>query len=240
MTECTSTISNDLAEFGFAIVPDVVSPPVIATLISALNGANAGAAVRERNNRLYAMRDLLRLLPEVRDLADSPAIRRLVEPILGPEARPVRGILFDKTAQANWKVAWHQDLSIALREKIDVDGFGPWSVKAGIPHVQPPAQVLERMLTVRVHLDECTQDSGPLLVLPGSHSAGVLSSEEVARWKRESSPVSCCCPAGGVVLMRPLLLHASSEASVPGHRRIVHIEFAAGGLPGGLQWFEEK
>ncbi|MDB5355684.1 MAG: protein involved in biosynthesis of mitomycin antibiotics/polyketide fumonisin [Phycisphaerales bacterium] len=240
MTECTSTISNDLAEFGFAIAPDVIPSRVIATLISALSGANAGAAARERNHRLYAMRDLLRLSPEVRDLANSPAIRHLIEPTLGPEARPVRGILFDKTAEANWKVAWHQDLSIAVREKIDVDGFGPWSVKAGIPHVQPPAQVLERMLTVRVHLDDCTQDNGPLLVLPGSHSAGVLSSEHVARWKRESSPVPCCCPAGGAVLVRPLLLHASSEARMPGHRRVVHIEFAAGELPGALQWFEEK
>ncbi|MDB5174405.1 MAG: protein involved in biosynthesis of mitomycin antibiotics/polyketide fumonisin [Phycisphaerales bacterium] len=240
MTESVASIPSNLARNGFAILHDVVAPDVIAALINAVGNAETGPAAREKNNRLYAMRDLLRLVPEVRQVATSLEFGQIVEPILGPGACPVRGILFDKTAEANWKVAWHQDLSIAVRERFDIPGFGPWSVKAGIPHVQPPAEVLANMLTVRLHLDDCTEDNGPLMVLPGSHAQGVLSGEQVAQWKRDVAPVSCCCAAGGVVLMRPLLLHASSQARKPGRRRVVHVEFAGATLPGGLQWFEES
>ncbi|HWE94654.1 MAG TPA: phytanoyl-CoA dioxygenase family protein [Tepidisphaeraceae bacterium] len=240
MALSVSSHSHDLARSGFATVPCVTSLEIVSTLVDAMERAAAGPAAREKDNRLYAMRDLLRLVPSVRDLAASPAIRDLVEPVLGASARAVRGILFDKTAQANWKVAWHQDLSIAVKSKVDVSGFGPWSVKAGIPHVQPPAEVLANMLTVRLHLDDCTEDNGPLILLPGSHAQGVLSTTQIARWRQDVLPVACCCPAGGAVLMRPLLLHASSQARTPGHRRMIHIEFAGGDLPGGLQWFEER
>ncbi len=186
------------------------------------------------------MRNLLALVPAVRALADSPGVRGLVEPVLGDGARPVRGLLFDKTPGANWKVAWHQDLSIAVRARIDVPGFGPWSTKAGVPHVQPPVEILRNMLTVRLHLDDCGADNGPLKVLPGSHAAGVLSAPEVEAWRARADPVACHVSAGGAVLMRPLLLHASSSAAVARHRRVIHLEFAAGPLPGGLEWFEEE
>src|SRR5262245_7189469 len=85
-----------------------------------------------------------------------------VEPILGPGAFVVRGLFFDKTPRANWKVSWHQDLTIAVRVRIEAPGFGPWSLKAGVVHVQPPAEILERMATVRLHLDDCSESNGPL------------------------------------------------------------------------------
>jgi ectoine hydroxylase-related dioxygenase (phytanoyl-CoA dioxygenase family) len=158
--------------------------------------------------------------------------------MLGTKARVVRGLLFDKTPDANWKVAWHQDLSIAVRQRIEVPGFGPWSNKAGVTHVQPPVAVLENMITVRLHLDDCGPENGPLRVLPGSHSAGVLAPASIGQWTRDVAPVDCHVAAGGAVVMRPLLLHASSTANCPGHRRVVHLEFASGPLPGGLEWFE--
>jgi ectoine hydroxylase-related dioxygenase (phytanoyl-CoA dioxygenase family) len=148
----------------------------------------------------------------------------------------VRGILFDKLPEANWKVPWHQDLSIAVRGRVDVAGFGPWSVKAGVPHVQPPLPLLENMLALRLHLDDCDAANGPLRVIPRSHTGGRLSPTAIRAWRSQQAAVACLVPRGGALLMRPLLLHASSPALRPGHRRVIHLEFAAEGLPGGLQW----
>jgi ectoine hydroxylase-related dioxygenase (phytanoyl-CoA dioxygenase family) len=175
-------------------------------------------------------------LPIVRELVNSAQIRNLVEPVLGKEAFPVRSLFFDKTPDANWKVAWHQDLSIAVKEQMEVEGFGPWSMKAGVLHVQPPASVLEQMLTVRVHLDDCDLDNGPLQVLACSHGSGRLDAEAIANWRQRGTAIPCTVPSGGVVLMRPLILHASSPATKPKHRRVIHLEFSASPLPTGLKW----
>jgi hypothetical protein len=183
----------------------------------------------------HARRDLLDLL-RIRQWLETDTVRSLIEPQLGPAARPVRGILFDKNPAANWKVAWHQDRSIAVRERRDIAGFGPWSVKEGVVHVQPPAEILARMLTLRLHLDDCDPDNGPLRVIPGSDREGILSDLDIVAAVRAGPVVDCCLPAGGVLLMRPLLLHASSAAKVPRHRRVIHVEFSADELPGGLTW----
>ncbi len=222
---------------GFALVEGVVSDSVVDMLLPALAAVDQSstAAVQKRGS-LHAIRNLLEVVPEVERLARSPEMRALVEPIIGKSAFAVRGILFDKVPEANWKVAWHQDLTIAVREQREAPGFGPWSEKAGIVHVQPPASVLEHMITVRLHLDACGPDNGPVQVIPGSHRVGRLAVEEIAQWRQAAEPVLCTSDRGGVLLMRPLILHASSPARVPGHRRVVHIEFAAADLPHALEW----
>ena len=170
-------------------------------------------------------------------MAQSPEIRLLVEPILGDGARVVRGIFFDKNPTTNWKVPWHQDLTIAVKNRLDLPDYHPWSVKEGIPHVQPPTAILEQMLTVRIHLDRTDESNGALKVIPGSHRQGKLSNLEIDRWKQVSTGISCNYEAGGILLMRPLLLHASSIAIVPSHRRVIHLEYTSCQLPGGLEWF---
>jgi hypothetical protein len=228
--------SVSVAIDGYAIAHSVISREIIVELIDTL----AESARQEPiglTDRAYAIRNLLGI-DQVRRLANSPALRRLIEPHLGVGAHPVRGILFDKTRTANWKVAWHQDRSIAVKQRIEVPGYGPWSVKAGVQHVQPPIEVLDKMLTLRLHLDDCGEDNGPLCVIPGSHTGGILSDETIAMWRSGASPAKCICQAGGAVLMRPLLLHASASARLPGHRRVIHIEYAAALLAGGLEWFE--
>jgi ectoine hydroxylase-related dioxygenase (phytanoyl-CoA dioxygenase family) len=235
----SAEIASSVERDGYSVVPDVVSHDEVERLRLALDRAYAGPLILKRGDTVYGMRDLLRSVTEIRALAGSFAIRSLVEPVLGPAAFAVRGLLFDKTAEANWIVPWHRDLTIAVRERRNVPGFGPWNTKAGIQHVRPPVQVLERMLTLRVHLDEASENNGPLAVLPGSHrcaegdvapSDSELSSGVVARL--------CPVPCGGVLLMRPLILHASSSSREPARRRVVHLEFAADPLPGGLEWFE--
>ncbi len=228
---------NAVETSGFATVENVVDRAAIASLIDQLDPGTQSQSTLDRNGHAFAMRNLLRDHAIVRDLANSSSMRSLIDPILGPDAIAVRGILFDKTPGANWKVPWHQDLSIAVMKQIDLSGYGPWSVKAGVPHVQPPVEILQRMLTVRLHLDDCGLENGPLLVLPGSHVHGILNGEQVDRFRREGTSVPATVARGGAVLMRPLLLHASHAATSPGHRRVIHIEYAGAKLPAGLEWF---
>jgi ectoine hydroxylase-related dioxygenase (phytanoyl-CoA dioxygenase family) len=177
--------------------------------------------------------------PSVQALARSYPVRLVAEAALGPNCFAVRGILFDKTPAANWKVAWHQDLTIAVQERRDVTGFGPWSEKDGVPHVQPPVSLLERMVAVRVHLDDCGPGNGPVRVIPRSHRVGRLLPDAVDAWKAGHDAVGCVVPRGGILAFRTLTLHASSAATVPAHRRVVHLEFAADPLPGGLTWYHQ-
>jgi ectoine hydroxylase-related dioxygenase (phytanoyl-CoA dioxygenase family) len=126
-----------------------------------------------------------------------------------------------------------------VRARRDASDFGPWTLKAGIPHVNAPADLLARMVTIRLHLDDCGEESGPLRILPGSHAAGKLDARAVAAWqgRAHESAVACIVPAGGAVVMRPLLLHASASGTRPGHRRVIHLEYAAEALPEGLEWY---
>ena len=184
----------------------------------------------------YGGRNLL-ALPEVRNLAAEHAIRALIEPIVGRTAIPVRALFFDKTPEANWPVLWHQDLTIAVAERHDLEGWGPWSIKAGIPHVESPPSLLAAMLTIRLHLDDCHAGNGPLRVIPGSHTLGRLSRERIQAIRQSTDETTCLAPEGSALLMRPLLLHASSPAKAPAHRRVLHIEFAReDALPALLKW----
>ena len=148
----------------------------------------------------------------------------------------MRGTLFDKTLGANWLVPWHQDLTICVASRIDVTGYGPWTVKAGVCHVQPPVPILENMLSVRIHLDDCDEGNGALRVLPGTHIFGRVTAGQIAEKRRAVASVVCKVNAGDVFLMKPLLLHASSAAFRTTHRRVIHIDYACSQLAGGLQW----
>jgi ectoine hydroxylase-related dioxygenase (phytanoyl-CoA dioxygenase family) len=230
------TLVDALERDGFAIVPVLVDLDTISRLREAVHRVEADAAVRTRGGGTYAVRDLFRLAPEVRAPADSAAVREVVEAVLRRDAFPVNALLFNKLPEANWKIPWHQDLFIRVRERREAPGFTGWSVRAGVPHVHPPVPVLEGILTLRLHLDDCGPENGALQVLPGSHRSGRLEGEPFQEWRERVEPVTCACPAGGAVLMRPLLLHRSAPASRPSQRRVIHLEYAAEALPGGLQW----
>jgi ectoine hydroxylase-related dioxygenase (phytanoyl-CoA dioxygenase family) len=177
------------------------------------------------------------MVPAIRALAFASEITALVEAVLGAPGRPVRGIFFDKTAQANWPVPWHQDLTIALAERRELPGWTQWSIKSGVHHVQPPTAFLERMITLRLHVDDCDEDNGPLRVLPGSHRMGRLTREKISELTNGCREIICTAPKGSALVVRPLLLHASSPAKRPRHRRVIHLEFAmTDSLPCGLSW----
>ena len=175
-----------------------------------------------------------RSVPSLGKLIALPALHRQLAELGVSDPTPVRSILFDKTPEANWPVLWHQDRTIAVQEKKDVAGFGPWTRKGGEDHVHPPVAVLESIVTARIHLDPCDERNGALQVLPGSHRRGVLSPDEIADFREEEEAVTCCAESGDVLFMRPLLLHASGKSTRAGHRRILHLEYATRPLPGGL------
>jgi ectoine hydroxylase-related dioxygenase (phytanoyl-CoA dioxygenase family) len=233
-----NSLHQQIDQRGFAIVPGIIEPTEIAALLDTVGSFQRHQAIREKSGSTYAVRRLCELVPQVAQLAASSAIRSLITPILGNSARVVRSLLFDKTADANWKVPWHQDITIAVKERHDTAGFGPWSVKTGVPHVQPPARVLENMLTLRLHLDDCGPENGPLRVLPGTHKMGLVDSANINVLRQDIPEFACTVSRGDILLMRPLLLHASSSAQTPGHRRVIHLEFAASDLPGDLHWNE--
>ena len=150
--------------------------------------------------------------------------------------RPVRAILFDKTPSANWALAWHQDRVVAVRERIDVVGFGPWTRKHGALHVAPPFEVLARMTTLRLHLDAVPETNAPLLVAAGSHRYGRIDEHAVPRLVQQCAVVTCLADRGDVWLYATPVLHASEAARQPGHRRVLQVDYAVGELPGGLSW----
>lgn len=222
---------------GFLVVPDllaVVDCDALAEELTVLLQRQKQSSSRSRGG----LRNVLCASARAKAAATSEKFLTLVSGLLGGRAFPVRAILFDKTAGANWGVPWHQDLAIAVAERLETAGFGPWSVKDGTVHVQPPQHILAGMITIRLHLDDCAADNGALRVLPGSHRHGELRTETISHWASNHAPVTCEIFKGGALVMRPLLLHASSPAKIPSHRRVLHVEYAATDLPNGLKWSE--
>jgi ectoine hydroxylase-related dioxygenase (phytanoyl-CoA dioxygenase family) len=215
---------------GFAVVPDVLPQSQVAEL-----AAHVEPLLRELP---AGVRSLAAKAAKVHQLAQSHEVRSLVQPVLGAGARLVRSILFAKSAEANWQVAWHQDLTIAVQQRAEVDGFASWSMKDEVQHVQPPVHVLERMLTVRLHLDRTDETNGALWLSPGSHLLGRIRASDAARTADQLGKELCAVQAGDALLFRPLTLHASRKATVDSPRRVIHLEFANVTLPAPLTWAE--
>ncbi|MDQ6786349.1 MAG: phytanoyl-CoA dioxygenase family protein [Acidobacteriota bacterium] len=224
-------------ERGFDIVDNVFDEQIIDNLTLKLARLKFDETAKQRQSVAFGVRNLLNVAPFVREFADSDAVRKLIEPIAGKEARVVRAIFFDKTPEANWKVPFHQDLTIAVKKQKAAADFSAWTRKANILHVQPPASVLENILTLRAHLDDTDESNGALRVVARSHRFGKLSAAQIEKLKVASEIATCRVGKGGAMLMRPLLLHASSAATNVSHRRVLHFEFSSENLPEGLEWF---
>jgi len=164
--------------------------------------------------------------PLVAELAKSDRLMRLAADWLGGTAIPFRATLFEKSADANWLIPWHQDTALPLANEFQSPGWGPWSEKGGVMYAHAPAWALDRVIALRVHLDASDADNGPLRVIPGSHGAGVLTDAEISEYALKGEVVECLTPRGGVVAMRPLVIHSSSKLRSEEPRRVLHIEYA--------------
>jgi hypothetical protein len=219
-------MNYNVEQHGFTIIPGVINPYEQQELLTIL-GPIAGAGRRG-----------ILALPAVAELARSTKLLEIIRPHLSSEPFPVRAIYFNKSADTNWLVPWHQDLTLALQNKMELPGFAPWSMKEGVPHVQAPVELLQQMLTLRLHLDNADEANGALRVLPSSHLLGRLPADRIQELRCQQAEALCSAAAGDVLLMRPLLLHASSRSTSPSDRRVLHIEYAAFSLPNGLNWHE--
>ena len=205
---------------GFAIIPETIPLKTIVSLSDALEQARP-------TRKGAGIRNVLRI-PAIRSFAEEARLSGIAKAVLGDGAVPFRATLFDKSSGLNWLVVWHQDTALPLREKRSVPGWGPWSVKQGVTCARAPAAALEQVLAVRVHLDDSSETNGPLRVLPATHKLGVLIDKQIQNLTRTNEATECLVGVGGVLLMRPLLVHASSKAKLDAPRRVLHIEYASG------------
>lgn len=169
-------------------------------------------------------------------LAADGAIGAIAARVLGEGCRPVRAVLFDKSPATNWALGWHQDRTICVRDRIDTPGFGPWTVKAGLHHVEPPFALLAKMVTLRVHLDAVDADNAPLLVAPGSHRAGRVPVAAIPSIVQQHGVAACLAEPGDVWRYATPILHASDAAVRPTRRRVLQVDFSAAALPNGMEW----
>jgi hypothetical protein len=221
---------------GFTLLPGVFSAAEVEAMRAGLGAAleGGGAGVLGEAGGVYAARNVLSLWPAAAEVWRRPALRGALAGVLGPRFGLVRALFFDKPPQQSWALPWHKDLTIAVRDnRRPSPRFRKPTRKAGVPHVEAPVEVLRAMLTARVHLDDVSEENGPLKVIPGSHRGGkVLELGEVP-------PHTALAARGDVLLMRPLLAHCSnrSHAGTLRRRRILHLEFAAlPELPDGYAW----
>ncbi len=213
---------------GFAVIPPLFEEERVARLAENLANANVR---RSRAGVRHALG-----VASVASLANDPRVLELAHCILGASAHPFRATVFEKTTNANWLVVWHQDTALPLRRRTETPGWGPWSVKEGVIYAHAPASALAQVLALRVHLDDSTSWNGPLRVLPATHMLGVLSDETIRQLAQDIVPVECCVPRGGIVAMKPLVVHSSSKSQSDGARRVLHIEYAAStAIAGGLE-----
>lgn len=203
---------------GYAIFPDVISSSECDALLHALSSSAL------RKNRA-GIRHLMSN-PAVASLTRDSRMHRLAAEFVGPTAAPFRATLFEKTEQANWLIMWHQDLVLPIQDPFERTGWGPWSTKAGVRCAQAPAWALSRVIALRLHLDDSTSANGSLRVIPDSHRDGVLSDADVLARAASTAFLECLVSRGGVIAVRPLLIHASSKSITHEPRRVLHIEYA--------------
>lgn len=213
------SLQERVASDGFAIIPEVVSEGEIAELQVMLDQSGLP---RSRAGMRHAMRNA-----SVAALARSSILLARAQEVLGSAAAPFRATLFDKSPTSNWLVVWHQDTALPLRERREIPGWGPWSIKDGVNYAHAPSSALEQVLALRLHLDDSVAENGPLRVLPRTQNLGVLSDEQLHELSTKVDAIDCLVPRGGILAMRPLIVHASSKSKSEMPRRVLHIEYVA-------------
>lgn len=228
---------NSIIQNGFSIIQGVLPQPKIDDCLRRLQDAlkNSDAAIENRQGVIYAARNVIDELPDINEIWRTPATSELLSEILGDQFVLVRTLFFDKHPQRSWTLPWHKDMTIAVKDNTLASAdFTKPTTKLGVPHVEAPFSVLENMLTLRFHLDDVTEENGPLEVIPGSHLNGKVNRGE------QQDIQKILVSAGDVLAMRPLLSHASgkSKTGTTMHRRVLHFEFAGDRhLDDGFEWY---
>lgn len=219
------TASPDFARSGAQRFEGVLKP-----CLERLDVALSTLRANEAGVRIHGLKPLEPLLDT------RGCIGAVAASVLGQDARPVRAVLFNKSAETNWSLAWHQDRTICVRARRESPGFGRWSKKRGLLHVAPPFDLLSRMVTLRAHLDDVPAGNAPLLIAPGSHTFGRIAIDDIEIVVSQCGSATCLAEAGDVWLYATPILHASERATAPTARRVLQVDYAAELLPAGLEW----
>lgn len=221
---------------GFTVIDNIFTAEEVEQIVNIIQQADTSNDTFRKTKDLFAIRQFLKEIPAVIPAVLNAKLNAVITDLFGEGYVPVKSIYFDKPGDSNWFVSYHQDLTISVKEKAETSGFGPWTVKQQQYAVQPPLNILEQNFTIRIHLDDTNANNGALRVVPGSHNKGIYRPETID-WTTETEE-TCDVPKGGIMIMRPLLLHASSRTTNQQKRRVVHIEFSNQSLPAPLQWSE--
>ena len=231
MAPIDSTTDDELKVNGFTVINNVYTPEEVAELAAMVSDATRSTA-----NDVHAIRRVLQEVPALQNLVFNTALNQLISQLFGSNYAPVRSVYFDKPAGSNWFVSYHQDLTISVQARVEEPGYEKWTVKNGHYAVQAPRKLLENIFTIRIHLDDTDATNGALKVIPGSHRNGMQRAPDAGQI--ENLEAICAVPAGGIMIMRPLLMHASSRSTGNRSRRVIHIEFCNQEVPGRLAWSE--
>jgi len=221
---------------GFLTINDIYSAVEVENIVQQVEQANDHKETFRRSSDLFAIRQFLKEVPSLFDMIFNDKLKAVLRELFTGDYFVVKSIYFDKPQTSNWYVAYHQDLTISVDKKLELEGFGLWTTKQDQFAVQPPLDILQTMVTVRIHLDHTDEHNGALKVVPASHLKGIYRPETID-WAVESE-VSCQVDKGGIMLMKPLLLHSSGRTTNNKQRRVIHIEFADRELPAELNWSE--
>ncbi|MFC0772691.1 phytanoyl-CoA dioxygenase family protein [Terrimonas alba] len=231
-----SELKEQIHNNGFAIINDVFSEEEIESMLDAISRVDTAKQTVRKNADLFAIRQFLKEIPEAATTIFNDNLKTLIQELFGNNFFVVKSIYFDKPETSNWFVSYHQDLTISVDKKLDLSGFGPWTTKQNQYAVQPPIEILQDNFTVRIHLDNTTEDNGALKIVPKSHLKGIYRPETID-WTVEKENI-CCVNKGGIMFMKPLLLHSSAKTINSSKRRVIHIEFSRSSLPANLNWSE--
>ncbi|KRB56316.1 phytanoyl-CoA dioxygenase family protein [Flavobacterium sp. Root186] len=235
------TYLNQINNEGFAIINNVFTENEIEKLISLIENVteNDSENVTFRKSQdLFAIRQFHKEVPDTLNFIFNQNLKNIIETNFGKGYFITKSIYFDKPEKSNWFVAYHQDLTISVDKKIETENFENWTVKHNQFAVQPPKEILEDNFTIRIHIDTTTKDNGALKVINNSHSKGILRIENLD-FEKETETI-CEVEKGGIMIMKPLLFHASNKTTNNKRRRVIHIEFSKQQLPAGLEWSERK
>jgi hypothetical protein len=227
--------SKALLTQGFAVINDVYSAEELGQIISMIDAADQSGDTFRKTDDLFAVRQFLKEMPGVLPIILNKGLKDLLGFIFGESYFVSKSIYFDKPEKSNWFVAWHRDLTISVNTKVLLPGFTNWTRKHNQFAVQPPFFILKENFTIRIHLDDTDKGNGALRVVAGSHVANDLT---VGNFSGKTE-VICNVKAGGVMIMRPLLMHASNRTVNNKRRRVIHIEFSNAILPSEIEWSEK-
>ncbi len=227
---------ESILQNGFTVIENIYTQEEITELSKIIDNANPSNDTFRKSTDLFAIRQFFKEVADAKTIIFNDLLKSVINSLFGDDYFVVKSIYFDKPEKSNWFVSYHQDLTISVNKKVDLQGYSGWTHKQNQFAVQPPVNILESIFTIRIHLDDTDGHNGALKIIPSSHSNGVQRIDDTDFAIKEEQ--ICSVPAGGIMIMRPLLFHASNRTTNNKRRRVIHIEFSNQCLPEGILWSE--